>query len=268
MKLHQKKIVPVIVWDFGGQDIFYSTHQTFLTYRAIYLIVLNGSRTLDDPCPLEQYLPGKSGHKTARDYLKFWINTIVTYCKGSGAGFPKIIIVLTHKDKVKAMLNSNGNNFFLEIEKMFSGSMLLSHLVIKDQIFVNAKNARDPEMAKIKKIITEQAFQQPTWGQELPKCFIPLDVEFDSLLSRNIPLITIEHMRKINSLQPVRPLTEDEMKVFLKFQHSVGRILYFEEPKLDECIILAPTHLIDAFKSIVTDRRFCAGDRLRQSPGI
>jgi hypothetical protein len=35
-KLHQKKIVPVIIWDFGGQDMFYSNHQTFLTYRAIY----------------------------------------------------------------------------------------------------------------------------------------------------------------------------------------------------------------------------------------
>lgn len=65
-KLHQKKIAPVIIWDFGGQDVFYSTHQTFLTYRAIYLIVLDGSRNLDDPCPFEQYLPGKSGSKTAR----------------------------------------------------------------------------------------------------------------------------------------------------------------------------------------------------------
>ncbi|XP_052080679.1 probable serine/threonine-protein kinase roco11 [Mytilus californianus] len=101
-KLHQKKIAPVIIWDFGGQDVFYSTHQTFLTYRAIYLIVLDGSRTLDDPCPFEQYLPGKSGGKTARDYLRFWINTIVTYCKGSGPGFPKIMIVLTHKDKLEA----------------------------------------------------------------------------------------------------------------------------------------------------------------------
>jgi GTPase SAR1 family protein len=26
-KLHQRKIVPVIIWDFGGQDVFYSTHQ-------------------------------------------------------------------------------------------------------------------------------------------------------------------------------------------------------------------------------------------------
>ncbi|CAG2210246.1 unnamed protein product [Mytilus edulis] len=240
-KLHQRKLVPVIIWDFGGQDVFYSTHQTFLTYRAIYLIVLDGSRTLDDPCPFEQYLPGKSGPKTARDYLKFWINTIVTYCKGSGPGFPKIIIVLTHKDKVKAEdVELKRQQLFLDIEKMFSGSTLLSHLVIKDQIFVNAKNARDPEMVRIKRIITEQAFQQPTWGQELPKCFILLEVEFDSLVSRNIPMITMEHMKQINSLQPVRPLTEDEMKVFLKFQHSVGRILYFEEPKLINTSFLHP----------------------------
>ncbi|VDI55612.1 poly [ADP-ribose] polymerase [Mytilus galloprovincialis] len=65
-KIHHRKIVPVIIWDFGGQDVFYSTHQTFLTYRAIYLIVLDGHRDLDDPCPFEQYLPGKSGPKTAR----------------------------------------------------------------------------------------------------------------------------------------------------------------------------------------------------------
>lgn len=65
-KLHKRKIAPVIIWDFVGQDVFYSTHQTFLTYRAIYLIVLDGSRNLDDPSPFEQYLPGKSGPKTAR----------------------------------------------------------------------------------------------------------------------------------------------------------------------------------------------------------
>ncbi|VDI58011.1 Hypothetical predicted protein [Mytilus galloprovincialis] len=264
-KIHHRKIVPVIIWDFGGQDVFYSTHQTFLTYRAIYLIVLDGHRNLDDPCPFEQYLPGKSGPKTARDYLRFWITTIVTYCKGSRTGFPKIMIVLTHKDKLKAVdVEPKRQQLFHEIEKMFSGSTLLSHLVIKDQIFVNARNAKDPEMSKIKNIIIEQAIEQPTWGQELPKCFIPLELEFDSLLRRNIPLITMEHMQRINSAQPVRLLTDVELKTFLKFQHSVGRILYFDEASLNQHIILSPTHLIDAFKSIVTDRRFCKGDKLRQ----
>ena len=70
-KLHRRKIVPVIIWDFGGQDVFYSTHQTFLTYRAIYMLVLDGSRTLDEPCPFEQYLPGKGGAKTQRGSRSF-----------------------------------------------------------------------------------------------------------------------------------------------------------------------------------------------------
>ena len=65
-KLHLRKLVPVIIWDFGGKDVFYSTHQTFLTYRAIYMLVLDGSRTLDEDCPFEQYLPGKDGAKTQR----------------------------------------------------------------------------------------------------------------------------------------------------------------------------------------------------------
>ncbi|XP_071148270.1 uncharacterized protein [Mytilus edulis] len=264
-KLHQKKIAPVIIWDFGGQYVFYSTHQTFLTYRAIYLVVVDGSRTLDEPCLFAQYLPGKSGPKTARDYLKFWINTIVTYCKESRPGFPKIMIILTHKDQVKAgEVESRRQQIFHDIEKIFSGSPLLSHLVIKDRIFVNAKDNHDPEMSVIKKNIIEQAMMQPTWGQKLPKCFIPLELEFDSLLKRNIPLITMEHMKTINRVHPVRSLTEDELQIFLKFQHAVGRILYFEEAHLNQHIILAPTHLIDAFKSIVTDRSFCKGDRLRE----
>ncbi|XP_071148101.1 uncharacterized protein [Mytilus edulis] len=264
-QLHNKKIAPIIIWDFGGQDVFYSTHQTFLTYRAIYMVVLDGSRTLDDLCPYEKYLPGKGQHKTARDYLLFWINTIVTYCKGSNQGFPKIMVVLTHKDQVKAHdVEKRRHEIFAEIKKMFQQTPLEQHLVIEDQIFVNAKDEHDREMGKIKKIIMSESERQPTWGELLPKCFIPLELEFASLIRRNIPLITLEHLQKINALQPIRPLSEVELKVFLKFQHSIGKLLYFDEPKLDDRIILSPTLLIDAFKSIVTDKQFCKGDQKRE----
>ncbi|CAG2254340.1 unnamed protein product [Mytilus edulis] len=264
-QLHNKQIAPIIIWDFGGQDVFYSTHQTFLTYRAIYMVVLDGSRKLDDPCPNEQYLPGKGQHKTARDYLLFWINTIVTYCKGSNQGFPKIMVVLTHKDQVKANeIESRRHEIFGEINKMFQQTPLGQHLVIEDKIFVNAKDKHDTEMEKIKEVIISESERQPTWGELLPKCFIPLELEFASLTKRNIPLITLDHLKKINSLQPIRPLSEDELKVFLKFQHSIGKLLYFDELKLDDRIVLSPTLLIDAFKSIVTDRQFCKGDRNRE----
>ncbi|CAG2235214.1 unnamed protein product [Mytilus edulis] len=402
--------------------------------RAIYILVLDGSRKLDVDCPFTQYLPGKRGHKTARDYLRFWINTIVTYCKGSIPGFPKIIVVLTHKDKVEAppkrqrkpkgttgqspnkkkktqaaackqtkttsyqnrredlsdhtsepterqrmtlpeqsgstdketlvpfqsdlgniyvasgsdqpemagidqnpvprqhtasemagidqnpvprqhiattgMFNnttglsdynkgySQGLNLdivhesvtpvytssvfdpvgahipsaveyrrqelFEDISQMFEQTPLKQHLVIDDKIFVNAKDKHDPEMVDIKRVIIRESEQQPTWGESLPKCFIPLELEFASLIKRNVSLITVEHLQKINSTQAIRPLSETELKVFLKFQHSIGKVLYFDEHNLDNHVILCPTHLIDAFKSIVTDRMFCEGDNDRE----
>ncbi|VDI58101.1 Hypothetical predicted protein [Mytilus galloprovincialis] len=264
-QLHNKKIAPVIIWDFGGQDVFYSTHQTFLTYRAVYIIVLDGSRKLDEVCPFAQYLPGKSGHKTARDYLRFWINTIVTYCKGCIPDFPKIIVVLTHKDQVEASeVEYRRHELFEDISQMFEQTPLKQHLVIDDKIFVNAKDKHDPEMVKITRVIIRESEQQPTWGESLPKCFIPLELEFAYLIKRNVPLITVEHLQKINATQAIRPLSETELKVFLKFQHSIGKVLYFDEHKLDNHVLLSPTHLIDAFKSIVTDRRFCEGDNDRE----
>jgi hypothetical protein len=52
---------------------------------------------------------------------------------------------------------------------MFEGTPLASHLVIEDQIFVNATDKTDPEMEQIKKTLIQQAKHQPTWGQNLPK---------------------------------------------------------------------------------------------------
>ncbi|OPL24965.1 hypothetical protein AM593_01811, partial [Mytilus galloprovincialis] len=147
---------------------------------------------------------------------------------------------------------------------MFQQTPLGQHLVIEDKIFVNVKDKHDTEMEKIKEVIISESERQPTWGELLPKCFIPLELEFASLIKRNIQLITLEHLKKINSLQPIRSLSEDELKVFLKFQHSIGKLLYFDKLKLDDHIVLSPILLIDAFKSIVTDMRFGKTDRNRE----
>ncbi|CAG2247694.1 unnamed protein product [Mytilus edulis] len=148
---------------------------------------------------------------------------------------------------------------------MFHGTPLMSHLVIEDRIFVNARNKNDPEMTKIKTSIIRESKLQPTWGQNLPKCFIPLELEFENLIRKDINVITFDDLRHINTQHPIRPLTDAELKVFLKFQHAIGKILYFDEPGLDQHVILLPTYLIDAFKSIITDKRFCKGERQREA---
>ena len=44
----QHDYAKISVWDFGGQFVFYSTHQMFLTHRAIYILVFNISQHIGD----------------------------------------------------------------------------------------------------------------------------------------------------------------------------------------------------------------------------
>ena len=46
-------------WDFAGQNVFYTTHQTFLSHRAIYLLVLDLTRPLH--APIESYRLSRHG---------------------------------------------------------------------------------------------------------------------------------------------------------------------------------------------------------------
>lgn len=59
------------VWDFGGQDILHATHQFFLTYRTLYILVLSGREGSED----------RDAH--------YWLNLIATLASGS-----PVIIVL------------------------------------------------------------------------------------------------------------------------------------------------------------------------------
>jgi GTPase SAR1 family protein len=36
-------IIPIDIWDFGGQKIYYMTHQLFISSMGTYVIVFNGS---------------------------------------------------------------------------------------------------------------------------------------------------------------------------------------------------------------------------------
>ena len=45
------------LWDFGGQHTYYTSHQTFLSNRAIYLLTMDMSKDLDEELSTEVQLP-------------------------------------------------------------------------------------------------------------------------------------------------------------------------------------------------------------------
>ena len=56
---YQMKVGRLIFWDFGGQYVYYTTHQTFMTYRALFLVVFDGSKGLNEEIPDVLCFPGQ-----------------------------------------------------------------------------------------------------------------------------------------------------------------------------------------------------------------
>ncbi|CAC5394805.1 unnamed protein product [Mytilus coruscus] len=56
---YKMKVGRLIFWDFSGQYVYYTTHQTFMTYRALFLVVFDGSKGLHDQVPDVLSFPGQ-----------------------------------------------------------------------------------------------------------------------------------------------------------------------------------------------------------------
>lgn len=90
------------IWDFGGQEIYHSTHQFFLTKRSLYILVWDARQE-------DEY--GR---------IDYWLNTIESYADDS-----PIIIVLNKCDQRKRVVGFNVNALserFEQIVDMFKVS--------------------------------------------------------------------------------------------------------------------------------------------------
>jgi hypothetical protein len=79
-----------LTWfDFAGQDIFWSTHQFFLTDQCVYLIVFR----LND--------------KDYVDTVNYWMQNVSSFIGGGARGSAKIVLIGTHLDAVGAGFDLN-----------------------------------------------------------------------------------------------------------------------------------------------------------------
>ena len=67
------------IWDFGGQEVFYPTHQFFLSCLSVFVVVFS----LKDPDFLEK--------------VEYWMESIRSI--GVGGGFERVVLVGSHLDE-------------------------------------------------------------------------------------------------------------------------------------------------------------------------
>ncbi|XP_030834474.1 uncharacterized protein LOC105437112 [Strongylocentrotus purpuratus] len=76
------------MWDFGGQEIYYITHPLFLSWRALYILVIPLNLELSERAPREEdaenaqkQLKGSAvrTHRTILDLVNFWLMSVYTH---------------------------------------------------------------------------------------------------------------------------------------------------------------------------------------------
>lgn len=61
---YKQRIVPIDIWDFGGQKDYYMTHQLFITSRGIFVLMFNGLIDLHKSMSDLNFLSGHFGKPT------------------------------------------------------------------------------------------------------------------------------------------------------------------------------------------------------------
>ncbi|XP_077976934.1 uncharacterized protein LOC144432566 [Glandiceps talaboti] len=280
-------------WDFGGQSVFYTTHQVFLTNRAVYILVVDITKPLDSIVAPETRqgvydVVEEQTKSTIKDYIHFWLNSIHAHASLSNYHYsqqeeplsnissdqsvpssPAVIIVATHKDQLIQVKNSTQEamikNFLKDLRKFLGCHVTAAHEHVLPKIYVvdNSHKSRtgeeDPEMLSLKEQLSLVVRQQNWMGEERPIKWLRMEEKFKNLKEEGRKFIDLSVLEDVADNLGIKD--KADMKIILQFYHDLGDIIYFNEPQLQDLVILDPQWLVDVFKSIITVKAYQDQDR-------
>ena len=139
----EESVISMDLWDFAGQHLYYASHPVFFSSRALYILVYNLSKALNDkaePCVRQGYTDGvlkNPNSETNVENLLSWLATVhnITQMKEatvSDSGQrkqsylrPPVLIVGTHADKPSGNISMTK----LQIQKRLAGKEYEKHVV-------------------------------------------------------------------------------------------------------------------------------------------
>ncbi|GAM23578.1 hypothetical protein SAMD00019534_067530 [Acytostelium subglobosum LB1] len=241
-------------WDFGGQQVFYPTHQFFLTSRALYMLVFNVS----DPDWAER--------------VDYWVRQIKYICEGDR---PLIFFIGTHIDKcttpqlemAKQVINktfaTNSRvaspvhfvccntgvgikdlNKRLAVEakkcglivKNIPGTYLLLERRLSKRGTAGRPNTLLPDIARMSMRTSGNNMGEPSTSTT------PSPQQLD----RYINIFDYHNEAKLALVAP------EDLGAATDFLTNLGIILHYNTPSLRDLVVLDPQWLADVMSSLVT----------------
>ncbi|CAC5398136.1 unnamed protein product [Mytilus coruscus] len=247
----KEEYATLLLWDFAGDEEFYHTHQTFLSQDAMYLVVTKLNEADDS---------------NAQALFRLWIDSIHCYSRLEEQNIisddkttsddldPPVVIVGTWKDAVTLEADTVEEACRKRLSVYTENLADDERGHVRSEYFISNKEDDHSVFQQIRRDIINLARRMRTWNKDYPLKFIQLEQRLQEK-KKELPIITYQEIKHISTDTP-KPLSKEELILFLEFHHELRSLVYFKD--LPENIILDTQWLSDAFKCIVTARKFQA----------
>ena len=271
-----------VLWDFGGQLVYYVTHPLFLTLRAIYVLVHDLSR---DPCE-QANPPEKQGMfktfkdqfclKTNLDYLDFWMTSVASLaCPRDDheihsdpkyemlpEKLPPVFLVCSHADKPHGGMDPRrlANEIFDNLQKKPYSAHLVEHVFVVDNT-LSGSESECPEVVQLRQDILAVASELPQMKEVIPVKWLKYERALQVAKKDGHKWISLESAKQIAS-EVFQIVDDQEFVTLLNFLHDQRIIIHFDDtPVLDKFLVLDPQWLINVFSKVITVQPYIYKER-------
>lgn len=214
--------VTLSAWDFAGQDVYYSTHQFFLSDRSLYVLVWNLARP------------------ETESRLGYWLKVVQ-----ARAGKSPIVLVATHLDD-KVCTKEYVAEQLAEVERKYRSPALR---------FVRAVSCESGRgVEELRQEIENLVLTLDKMGELIPSSYLSLEKFVLEERPRRMPPVV--SLRTFQAMAAACNVTAaDSQAVATRLLHSLGVLVHYgQDPRLKDLVILDPQWLIEVMASILTTK--------------
>ena len=256
-----------VIWDFGGQSVYYDTHPIFLTKKAIYILTcdLSCDPSQKANAPTKKSMAGKKkdtcGSKTNLDCLDFWMSSVYSLVSPntkrqetlSPEMLPPVFLVCTHADKpYRTDVNPGdlASGIYGSLKDKVYGKLLKGLFVVD-----NTKSGSGDEcrgVIKLREKVLSFAKKLPQMNEAIPLKWLKYEKVLRLLSEEGYMWIRTNKARQI-AREECGIDDDEQFRTLLNFLHDQRVLIHFSEsPELEKMVILSPQWLIDVFKEVIT----------------
>eukprot|EP01132_Coremiostelium_polycephalum_P000699 gene699-862_t len=211
------------IWDFAGQEVYYSTHQFFISSRSVFIVVFN----------MTFYSPDDSR-------VPYWLQCIEAW-----GGKSPIILVGTHLDELQP-------TEIAQITQDIQNKYFSTFPNVKFFLPVSCKSGKN--INKLQNLIVKLGKSEKKLGEIYSRAYFQLDSLIISEREMNTPSIIT--FREFTEMALSCGIPKDQIQHAADFLKELGIIVFFEDNKsgLDQFIFIDPPWLTKLMATIITSK--------------